>query len=104
MSKNAKKAVLRIALEVKQEGSKRWIARWKDLRLSTHGDSEEDAQRQLLRMIQLFFDSCSKRGTLAQVLDNAGILPESGANETIYNIVIESPKQDSHAGPYSAVA
>ena len=104
MPKSSHRATIYLDLEMFQEAPSRWVARWAQLHLSTHGQTGDEAVKNLLEMIRLFFDSCRKRGTLARVLSTAHLLPNSGTNETIYDIVIRPPNKTSYAGPLSAVA
>jgi predicted RNase H-like HicB family nuclease len=52
-----------------------WIASAPELDLMTQGESFEKAQENLQESLLLFFESCLRRGTLEQVLAEAGLKP-----------------------------
>lgn len=52
-----------------------WIASCPDLQLATQGATFEEAERNLKDALLLFFESCLKRGTLGDVLAEAGYKP-----------------------------
>jgi predicted RNase H-like HicB family nuclease len=51
---------------------KYWIASCPSLDLATQGETFERAAENLREALRLFFDSCIKRGTMEQVLAEAG--------------------------------
>ena len=53
-----------------------WIAKAPDFDLATQGHTFEEDQFNLKDALFLFFESCIRRGTLAQVLAQAGYLEE----------------------------
>lgn len=52
-----------------------WLASCTTLNIATQGKSFEEAQYNLKDAIFLFFESCQRRGVLAQVLEEAGLEP-----------------------------
>lgn len=51
----------------------RYIARCLELHISDHGDTEEEAEENLVKTLMLFFESCLRRGTIEEVLNKMGI-------------------------------
>ncbi|MDR2574583.1 MAG: type II toxin-antitoxin system HicB family antitoxin [Desulfovibrio sp.] len=52
-----------------------WIASCPSLDIVTQGEDFERAEENLREALRLFFESCLKRGTLEQVLKDAGYSP-----------------------------
>ena len=53
-----------------------WIASCPELELMTQGNTYEEAEFNLKDALMLFFESCIRRGTLDQVLKEAGYQPD----------------------------
>ncbi len=65
---------MRLPVEYKQEGD--WtIASCPVLDVHSQGRSEEEAKRNIVEALQLFIESCFERGTLDDVLKEAGFSP-----------------------------
>lgn len=52
-----------------------YIARCAALGVSDHGATQEEAVSNLAKTVALFFESCQRRGTTLQFLQERGILP-----------------------------
>ncbi len=63
--------IMNIPLLLTEEGGQ-YIAYTPALDLSTAGDTIEDAQRNFVEAVQLFFEECVQRGTLGAVLESCG--------------------------------
>ncbi len=49
-----------------------FVAYCPDLDLSTHGDSPEEAMKHFQEVLDIFFEDITKKGSLAQVLEDCG--------------------------------
>jgi len=63
-----------LPFRMKQEG-KWYIASCPILDIHSQGTTEDKARNNLVEALQLFFESCFKRGTLDQVLKESGFRP-----------------------------
>ena len=52
-----------------------WIATAPELDLATQGETFEQAAENMKEALALFFESCLRRGTLEEVLEQAGFTP-----------------------------
>ncbi len=52
--------------------AKYWVASCPSLDIATQGENFDRAQENLIEALRLFFESCLSRGTLEEVLRNAG--------------------------------
>lgn len=68
------KITMTFEIQVKQEGD--WyIAGNADLDVYSQGRSEREAVDNVGEALELFFESCAERGSLMQVLSEAGLSP-----------------------------
>ena len=63
-----------LPFKIKQDG-KWYIASCPILDVHSQGTTEDKAKNNLIEALQLFFESCFKRGTLDQVLKESGFQP-----------------------------
>jgi hypothetical protein len=60
-----------------------WVSYCPQLDLSSGGDTKEEAQENLLKVVKIFFDECVKRGTLEAALGDLGWACETPTKEII---------------------
>lgn len=75
----------------------RHVARCDALEISDNGDSEDEALDNLANTIGLFFISCTKRGTIAQLLREKGIGTAEDA-KYYFPVVRHNKPHASHPG------
>jgi len=78
--------ICRLSVEILDEEDK-VIARTRELALVDHGKTRDEARKQLMKTVALFFDVCAERGTLLDVLRERDVLhaslPRNATQETI---------------------
>lgn len=83
-----KKRGNRLSIEAALSGSvfleeKIWVAHCRELDLSSCGTTKEEALENISRAINLFFDSCVKRGTLRKALNELGWVCETPEHDFV---------------------
>ena len=63
------------------------IAKCKDLNISNHGKEREEAIKNLMASVNLYFDVCAEKGTLFKVLSERGVLHTRRAQEEPDNFI-----------------
>jgi predicted RNase H-like HicB family nuclease len=75
----------------------RFIARCEQLRITDHGETAEEAVRNLLETLRLFFESCMNRGTFEDILRSRGFMASelgrkvSEKGETTEPVILPMP-------------
>lgn len=78
--------ICRLSIELTDEDD-RVVARTRELDLVDHGKTKDEARKQLMKTVALFFDVCAERGSLLDVLQERNVLhtslPAGAEQETI---------------------
>lgn len=77
----------KVSVTTKQEGE-HFIASCPALDVHTQGQTEEQAMVRLKEALSLFLENCIQRGTLEEVLKDAGFR------------LVENPESEADPGPY----
>lgn len=64
-------------VEIFREGDV-YVALCPDLNVSSFGDTVDEARQSLIEALEAFLEECENRGTLDEVLREAGFIPQNG--------------------------